>query len=102
MKVVLIEPAHVATDMASAQGGNRYEAVKPELMIQPADIAEAALLAFRLGPQATPAEIVVNKLRTPYTGRSRVEGSEPGCPPGLSCETAATPADSWSQAPVPS
>lgn len=67
VKAVLLEPAHVATDMAAAQGGgSRYAEVKPELMIQPEDVAEAALLAFRLGPKACPSEIVVNRLQTPY------------------------------------
>ena len=109
VKVVLIEPAHVATDMAKAQGGTRYSEVKPELMIQvggwcwwvrrpaahtapsppptpslqwgcpppPPPLpptpcspktwqAEAALLAFRMSAAAAPAEIVLNRLHTPY------------------------------------
>lgn len=35
-------------------------------MIQLADIAEAALLPFRLSLAAVPAEIVLNRLQTPY------------------------------------
>jgi len=40
--------------------------MKPELMIQPEDVAEAVLLALRLGPQAVPSEVVLNRLQTPY------------------------------------
>jgi len=38
----------------------------PGLMIQPEDVAQAALLAFRLGPSADPVELVLNRLQTPY------------------------------------
>lgn len=35
-------------------------------MIQPEDVAQAALLPLRLGPNAAPAELVLNRLQTPY------------------------------------
>ncbi|KAL4427321.1 hypothetical protein ABPG77_003230 [Micractinium sp. CCAP 211/92] len=66
IKVCLVEPAHVATDMALHQEGSRYEKVMPKLMIQLGDLVEAALLPLRMSPQATPAEIILNRQRTPY------------------------------------
>ncbi|KAL4440233.1 hypothetical protein ABPG75_003234 [Micractinium tetrahymenae] len=66
IKVSLIEPAHVATDMAMLQEGSRYEKVKPELMIQTEDVVQAVLLPLRLSLQATPAELILNRLQTPY------------------------------------
>ncbi|KAI7840447.1 hypothetical protein COHA_005873 [Chlorella ohadii] len=66
VKVVLIEPSHIATDMAREQEGTRYSRMDPGLMIQPEDVAQAALLAFRLGPTADPVELVLNRLQTPY------------------------------------
>lgn len=35
-------------------------------MIQAEDVAEAALLPFRLSLAAVPAEIVLNRMQTPY------------------------------------
>lgn len=111
VKVVLIEPSHIATDMAQEQvrgavggwggrgpvhhcvtaalcpaslppcalhhcllpcfvccmqEGTRYRSMDPGLMIQPEDMAQAALLAFRLSPAADPVEMVLNRLQTPY------------------------------------
>lgn len=107
MKVVLIEPSHIATDMAQEQvsrcgggwagsglqhhrlapcitaalrpaslllplrvccmqEGTRYRSMDPGLMIQPEDMVQAALLAFRLSPAADPVELVLNRLHTPY------------------------------------
>lgn len=48
------------------QEGTRYSRVEPGLMIQPEDVAQAALLAFRLSPAAAPVELVLNRLQTPY------------------------------------
>ena len=48
------------------QEGTRYSRMDPGLMIQPEDVAQAALLAFRLGPTADPVELVLNRLQTPY------------------------------------
>ena len=48
------------------QEGTRYASMNPSQMIQPGDVAEAALLALRLGPAAAPAELVLNRLQTPY------------------------------------
>ena len=48
------------------QEGSRYSEMKPELMIQPADVAEAALLPLALSPAADPVEVVLNRLQTPY------------------------------------
>ncbi len=50
----------------TAQEGSRYEKVMPKLMIQLGDLVEAALLPLRMSPQATPAEIILNRQRTPY------------------------------------
>lgn len=49
-----------------AQEGTRYSKMEPGLMIQPDDVAQAALLAFRLSPAADPVELVLNRLQTPY------------------------------------
>jgi hypothetical protein len=49
-----------------AQGGTRYKEMKPELMIQPEDIAQAVLMPFRLSANAVPSNIVLNRLHTPY------------------------------------
>lgn len=40
--------------------------MKPELMITPEDVAQAALLPFRLSPNADPVEVVLNKMQSPY------------------------------------
>ena len=42
--------------------------MKPELMITPEDVATAVLLPFRLSPNAVSAEVVLNRLHTPYEG----------------------------------
>lgn len=66
VKVTLIQPAHVATDMAAVQGGTRYSEMRPELMIQPEDVAQAVVLPFHLSSSADPVEIILNRLQTPY------------------------------------
>lgn len=48
------------------QEGTRYAQMDPGKMIQVEDVAEAALLALRLGPAAAPTEIVLNRLQTPH------------------------------------
>lgn len=52
--------------LAPLQEGSRYERVKSELMIQLEDVAQSVLLLLRLSMQATPAELVLNRLQTPY------------------------------------
>ena len=51
IRTMVIEPGYVATDMVLAGGGG---ALIAERMIQPADVAEAALLPARLSPAAVP------------------------------------------------
>jgi short-subunit dehydrogenase len=53
IKVTLFCPALVSTDMAAQQGR------ETEGIIEPGDIAEAALLPFRLSSTAVPQCIVV-------------------------------------------
>ena len=52
--------------MPNTQEGSRYSHMRPELMIQPEDVAQAVLLPFRLSPSAAPTELVLNRLHTPY------------------------------------
>jgi hypothetical protein len=60
---MVIEPGYVATDMVLAGGGG---ALIAERMIQPADVAEAALLPARLSPAAVPVELVMRVVMMPY------------------------------------
>ncbi len=56
IKVVVIHPGMVRTDMTS---NDKTDAAALKRMIQPNDIAEAALLAVRMSPSAVPNEITV-------------------------------------------
>ncbi|KAK9819538.1 hypothetical protein WJX74_007481 [Apatococcus lobatus] len=56
IKVVIIHPGMVRTDMTTS---DKTEASAQKRMIQPTDIAEAALLAVRMSPSAVPNEITV-------------------------------------------
>lgn len=56
IKVVIIHPGMVRTDMTT---NDSTEASAQKRMIQPTDIAEAALLAVRMSPSAVPNEITV-------------------------------------------
>ena len=56
IKVVIIHPGMVRTDMTTKHSTD--DDVKKR-MIQPTDIAEAALLAVRMSPSAVPNEITV-------------------------------------------
>lgn len=48
------------------QEGTRYSEMHPQHMIQPGDVAAAALLPFRLSAAADPLEVVLNRLQTPF------------------------------------
>lgn len=61
IKVVLINPAFVATDMTThVEGADR------DRMLQPGDIAEAAMLAVRTSPACCPEEITLRLTRSPF------------------------------------
>lgn len=57
----VIEPGFVATDMVV-----HNPHLLPERMIRPEDVAEAALLPLRLGPNATPLEVTLKVTQSPY------------------------------------
>eukprot|EP00884_Botryococcus_braunii_P004947 jgi/Botrbrau1/14453/Bobra.0014s0097.2 len=57
VKVTAIMPAYVRSDMTKS------DTMDPEAMIHPEDIAEAALLLFRLSDNAVPTAIVVRNAR---------------------------------------
>lgn len=57
----VIEPGFVATEMVV-----HNERLLPERMIRPEDVAEAALLPLRLGPNAVPLELVLKVTQSPY------------------------------------
>ncbi|GAB4814231.1 hypothetical protein N2152v2_001277 [Parachlorella kessleri] len=62
IKVCHIMASHIDTNMAHKQQGTRCDKVIPENMIQPEDVAEAALLPLRM--TAVPAEITLNKMHS--------------------------------------
>lgn len=61
IKVMLINPGFVATDMTQGISG-----VIPERMLQTADVAEAAMLAIRTSPACCPQEITLRLTRSAY------------------------------------
>jgi short-subunit dehydrogenase len=60
IKVVLINPAMVNTPMIEGS------TLKRERMLQPSDIAEAAMLAFKSSPACVPEEITLRLTLSPY------------------------------------
>lgn len=61
IKTLVLEPGFVATDMTVHQEG-----VLPERMIQPQDMALAALLPFRMSAAAQPLEVVLKLAKGAY------------------------------------
>ena len=60
VKVTVICPGFVNTDMVAGRG------LRMERMIQPGDIAKAALFVARFPDTGCPTEIVIRPQRTPY------------------------------------
>lgn len=61
IKTIVIEPGMVATDMTKGSEG-----VIVERMIQPEDIAQTALLPFKMSPSALPVEVVLKLALSAY------------------------------------
>eukprot|EP01063_Lacrimia_lanifica_P038306 TRINITY_DN8107_c0_g1_i1.p1 TRINITY_DN8107_c0_g1~~TRINITY_DN8107_c0_g1_i1.p1 ORF type:complete len:238 (+),score=89.07 TRINITY_DN8107_c0_g1_i1:110-823(+) len=61
IKTLLVNPAFVATDMATASPN-----VIPDRMIQPGDIGEVCLLPFRMTSGACPQEVTVRLTLSAY------------------------------------
>jgi len=57
---MVIEPGFVATE-----GVLQLGCFDPELLMQPADVAEALLLPLRMGPNAVPLEVAMEVVRSP-------------------------------------